>query len=218
MTLMNITERRINVALDSSAEAEYLQLLNDYFTASERNSRASSIYEKKQMMALKERMAVLCNRNPNKRQSLKTIIREAREGKEKVVVMTKSNAVAMELQEQLLADELTQGVLLLSNQLSIHQVNAVNDRFSKSAESTVLIVTDAVNTGLDFTAANHLAHYDYPLRYADILQRNHRITRQTSYHSEAAVYYLMTSGKIDEFDYQECMNEKEATKGVGPTV
>ncbi|MDB4866487.1 MAG: hypothetical protein JWR03_820 [Cohnella sp.] len=205
---MKVIEKQMVVSMEPQFETEYLKLMNEYFAASERNSRSSSIQEKKQMMAIKDKMALLCNRNPEKLKTLKTIIKEASNSREKTVVITKSNIVAAELADELTKDEAAKGVLQIATQLSIHGVNEVSDRFNKIPESTVLIVTDAVSTGIDLTAANHLVHYDYPARYTDILQRNNRITRQTSHHPEVTVYYLVTSGKIDEFDYRECMNEK----------
>ncbi|MCK9858642.1 C-terminal helicase domain-containing protein [Paenibacillus sp. ATY16] len=201
---MNITEKQIVVSLEPEYETEYLKLLNNYFTASERDSRASSIFEKKQLMAIKEQMALMCNRNPQKISMLKSIIRDVSDKREKAVVISKSNAVTALLLDELSADEDIKGVFIMTKQLSIHEVNELIDRFNKLPESTVLLITDAVNAGLDITAANHLVHYDYPARYSDLQQRNNRISRQTSYHKEATIYYLLTSGKIDEFEYQEC--------------
>jgi SNF2 family DNA or RNA helicase len=203
---MNITEKQIVVSLEPEYETEYLKLLNNYFTASERNSRASSIHEKKQLMTIKEQMALMCNQNPQKLNMLRSIIRDVSDRREKAVVISKSNAVTALLLDELSADEDIKGVLIITSQLSIHEVNEMINRFNKIPESTVLLITDSVNTGLDVTAANHLVHYDYPARYSDILQRNNRISRQTSYHKEATIYYLLTSGKIDEFEYRECRN------------
>lgn len=210
---MNITERPIIVSLEPEYETEYEALMYEYFAASERDSRASSIHEKKQLMAIKDNMALLCNRNPQKLNMLKSIIKQVRDNREKTVVISKSNAVASQLLEELSADADLKGVLLITSQLSIHELNQMIERFNKIPESTALIITDAVNTGLDLTAANHLVHYDYPARYPEMLQRNNRIARQTSYHGEATIYYLMTSGKIDEFDYRECMSHKGTIKG-----
>jgi superfamily II DNA/RNA helicase len=149
---------------------------------------------------------------------LKTIIKNARNAREKVVVISRSNTVAAELLDELSNDPEVDGVLLMTTQLSVHEINQRNDQFTKTPEANVLLVTDAVNTGLDFTAANHLVHYDYPARYTDILQRNNRIARQTSHHREAAIYYLITSGKIDEFDYGECMKENKTIDRARSTV
>ncbi|MCM3628438.1 SWF/SNF helicase family protein [Paenibacillus glycanilyticus] len=203
---MNISEKQIVVSLEPEYETEYLKLLNDYFTASERNSRASSIHEKKQLMAIKEQMAIMCNQNAQKLNMLKSIIRDVSDKREKAVVISKSTIVTALLFEELSTDEDIKGVFIITTQLSIHELNALIDRFNKSPDSTVLLITDSVNAGLDVTAANHLVHYDYPARYSDILQRNKRISRQTSYHEEATIYYLLTSGKIDEFEYLECQN------------
>lgn len=203
--IVNITEKQIVVSLEPEYETEYLQLLNNYFTASERNSRASSIHEKKQLMAIKEQMALMCNQNPQKINMLKSIIRDVSEKREKVIIISKSNDVTALLLDELSADEDIK-VVLITTQLSIHEANEMIDRFNKIPEFTVLLITDSVNNGLDVTAANHLVHYDYPARYSDILQRNNRISRQTSYHKEATIYYLLTSGKIDEFEYRECRN------------
>ncbi|MFK7695224.1 C-terminal helicase domain-containing protein [Paenibacillus sp. HJGM_3] len=211
---MNVIEKQISVSLEPAFETEYLGLLNEYFAASERNGRASSIHEKKKLMAVKEEMARLCNMNPQKINMLKAVIQEVRDSREKLIVLTKSNAVANELLGELAADEEMEGVLLLHAQMSIHEVNQIHDRFNKSPRSTVLLVTDAVNTGLDFTAANHLLHYDYPIRYNEMIQRNLRITKQTSPHSQATIYYLVTTGKIDDFDYRECRSEKEGIEAV----
>lgn len=202
---MNVTEKPIVVSLEPEYEPEYLRLLNEYFTASERNGRASSIEEKKRMMAVKESMASLCNRNPHKLDKLEEIINTAHDRREKVLVMTRSGSVASELSEELARRGESARVLLLDTSLSVHELNRMVEQFNKSPQSTALIVTDSVHTGLDLTAANHLVHYDYPPRYTDILQRNNRITRQTAYHADAYIYYLVTSGRIDEFDYRECM-------------
>lgn len=215
---MNVTEKPIVVSLEPEYEAEYSKLMYEYFTASERNSRASSIQEKKQVMAIKDKMAMLCNENPQKLNMLKSIIMQVHEAREKAIVISKSNAVATELLEELTRDEEMKGVLSITTKLSIHEANQTIDRFNKIPESTVLILTDAVNTGLDVTAANHLMHYDYPARYPDILQRNNRIMRQTSHHKDVSIYYLMTSGKIDEFDYRECMEQNQPIKGAMSTV
>ena len=204
--IVNITEKEIVVSLEPEYETEYLQLLNNYFSASERNSRASSIHEKKQLMAIKEQMALMCDQNPQKMNMLRSIIRDVSDRREKAIVISKSNAVTALLLDELSADEDTKGVLVITTQLSIHETNEMIDRFNKISDFTVLLITDSVNTGLDVTAANHLVHYDYPARYSDILQRNNRISRQTSYHKEASIYYLLTSGKIDEFEYRECRN------------
>jgi superfamily II DNA/RNA helicase len=215
---LNVTEKPILVSMGPALESEYLVLLNEYFAASERNNRASSILEKKQIMAIKEKMCSLCNRNPDKLSKLKSIIHDAFEKREKTVVIFKSNAVAAEMLELLSKDFPQNAVLMITSQLSIHELNQTIDRFNKVPESTVLLVTDAVSTGLDVTAANHLVHYDYPARYTDMLQRNNRITRQTSHHADATIYYLATSGKIDEFDYRECMNENPGIDGARSTV
>lgn len=209
--MIKVTEKRITVSLEPPIESQYIQLMNEYFAASERNARSSSIHEKKQIMAIKENMAILCNKNPQKLQALKTIIKEVDHAREKLLVLSKSNAVVAELNEELAADEEIRGVQLMTTELSIHEINQKLDRFNKSSGSTVLLVADSVNTGLDFTAANHIVHYDYPARYSDMLQRHLRITKQTSYHSHATVYYLITKDRIDEFDYQECINEYSTT-------
>jgi superfamily II DNA/RNA helicase len=218
MHMMNVTEKRIIVSLEPPTESQYIQLMNEYFAASERNSRASSIHEKKQIMAIKENMAVLCNRNPPKLQALKTIIKEVDNAREKLLVLSKSNAVVSEIHEELAADEEIRGVLLLTTELSIHEIKEKLDRFNKSSGSTVLIASDSINTGLDFTAANHMVHYDYPGKYSELLQRHLRIMKQTSYHSSATVYYLITKDRIDEFDYWECINEKEAIESTRSNV
>jgi superfamily II DNA/RNA helicase len=201
---MKVTETQVVVSLLSPHESQYLELLNEYYIASERNSRVSSIEEKKNVMAIKEQMAVLCNQNPNKLEQLKTIISSVRNNREKAVVITKSSLVAADLAEMLAEVFGSRGVLQITNQNSVHEANQILDQYNKLPESTVMILTDLVNTGLDLTAANHLIHYDYPLKYTDIIQRNNRLTRQTSHHMEVVVYYLTTSGKIDEFEYQEC--------------
>jgi superfamily II DNA/RNA helicase len=218
MQMMKVTEKRITVSLEPPTESKYIELMNDYFATSERNSRASSIQEKKQIMAIKDNMAILCNKNPLKLQALKTIIKEVDDAREKLLVLSKSNAVAAEIYKELAVDEEIRGVLLLTTELSIHQINQKLDRFNKSSGSTVLIVTDAINTGLDLTAANHMVHYDYPGRYSEILQRHHRIMKQTSYHTNATVYYLVTKDRIDEFDYRECLNEREAIERTSLNV
>src|SRR4051794_13419181 len=128
---MDVTEKPIVVSLEPEYETEYLQLMYDYFTASERNSRASSIQEKKQVMAIKDKMAMLCNHNPQKLDMLKTIIKQVREAREKAIVISKSNAVASELFEDLTKDEEMKGVLLITPQLSIHEANQMIDRFNK---------------------------------------------------------------------------------------
>jgi hypothetical protein len=205
---MDVIEKRIAVSLEPAAESQYIQLLYDYFASSERKGPTSSSNEIRQIMDIKKNMAILCNNNPLKLQALKAIIKEVDHAREKLLVLTKSNSVAAELYEELAADEEIRGVLLLTTELSIHEVNQKLDRFNKSAGSTALIVADSVNRGLDFTAANHLVHYDYPDRYFEILQRHHRIMKQTSYHSHATMYYLITKDRIDEFDFLACMNEK----------
>lgn len=205
---MELIEKRIAVSLEPAAESQYAQLLHDYFAASERKRNASSIHEVQQIMDIKEKMANLCNQNPLKLQALKTIVKEVDHAREKLLIVSKSNSVAAELYDRLAADEEMRGVLLLTTELSIHEVNQKLDRFNKSSGAIALIVSDSVNTGLDFTAANHLVHYDYPGRYFDILQRHNRIMKQTSYHSHATIYYLLTKDRIDEFQFSECMNEK----------
>lgn len=201
---MKITETPIVVSLESTYDSQYQDLLMEYFKASERNSRNSSIEEKKRMMAVKEKMADLCNRNPRKLDALKSIVSRVREQREKAVVITKSSVVAADLAENLAKEFGARAVLRIASSHSVHQTNQILDQFGKLPESTVLILTDSVNTGLDLTAANHLIHYDYPPKYTDMIQRNNSISRQTSQHGEAAVYYLVTSGKIDEFEYREC--------------
>lgn len=211
---MNITERQIVVSLEPDYETEYLELMGEYFAASERNGRASSIVEKKQLMAIKDKMALLCNENPQKLDMLKTIMKQVHDAREKAIVISKSNTVTALLAEKLSAGEDMGSILQMNAQLSVHEANQMIDRFNKIPESTVLLVTDSLNTGLDLTAANHLIHYDYPARYTDILQRNNRITRQTSQHRAVTVYYLVTDGKIDEFDYRECMSERNRKIGA----
>jgi superfamily II DNA/RNA helicase len=201
---MNVTETQVIVSLLSPYDSQYLELLNEYFTASERNNRVSSIEEKKNVMAIKEKMAVLCNQNPDKLDRLKSIISSVRDNREKAVVITKSSLVASDLTDMLAEEFGGRGVLQITNQIPVHEASQVLDQFNKLPESTVLILTDLVNTGLDLTAANHLIHYDYPLKYTDMIQRNNRVTRQTSHHVDVVVYYFTTSGKIDEFEYQEC--------------
>jgi superfamily II DNA or RNA helicase len=201
---MKVTETQVVVSLVSPYDSQYLELLNEYFIASERNSRDSSIQEKKNLMAIKEKMVVLCNRNPEKLDHLKSIVSRVRDKREKAVVITKSNLVAADLAEMLTEVFGGRSVLQITNHNSVHEAIQILGQFDKLPESTVLILSDLVNTGLDLTAANHLIHYDYPLKYTDMIQRNNRITRQTSHHREVEVYYLTTSGKIDEFEYLEC--------------
>lgn len=207
---MKIMEHQIIVSTESELDKEYQGLVNAYFCASERNNRASSIHEKKQIMFIKETMASLCDRNPQKLQVLKNIINNAGNFKEKVIIITKSNAVALFLHEELSAGVSENSVLKLTGELSVHDNYQLRDWFAKSAESSVLITTDLVQTGLDFTAANHLVHYDFPLKYADLLKRNHLIIKSTSHYNVANIYFLMTENKIDEFDYLECMKEKNS--------
>ncbi|WP_219638378.1 helicase-related protein [Cohnella sp. CFH 77786] len=215
---MKVTEIPIVVTLEPSLETEYLGLLNEYFAAAERNSRVSSIEAKKRLMAIKDVMTELCNRNPNKLERLNEVIGKVRDKREKLAIISKSAAAAAELHERLTAAWSQESVLFLSAELSVHQANQLIDQFNKHPDSTVLILTDAASTGLDVTAANHLVHYDYPSRYLDMLQRHNRMTRQTSQHREAWVYYLMTSGKIDEFDYGECMAERSIRQRANPTA
>jgi len=203
---MKIVETPIAVSLEQPHDSRYFELLNAYFMASERDSRASSIEEKKKMMAIKEEMAALCNRNPRKLDALAEIVSQIRERREKAVLITKSSVVASDLAEFLVEKFGARAILKVTNQDSVHDVNHILDQFNKLPESTVLILTDSANTGLDLTAANHLIHYDYPLKFTDMIGRNNRISRQTSQHSEATVHYLMTSGRIDEFEFLQSKN------------
>jgi len=203
---MKIIETPIAVSLEQPHDSRYFELLNDYFKASERDGRASSIEEKKKMMAIKEEMAALCNRNPQKLEALADIVSQVRERREKAVLITKLNVVASDLAEFLEERFGNRAILNVSNQDSVHDVLHIINQFDKLPESTVLILTDSANTGLDVTAANHLIHYDYPQKYTDMLQRNNRISRQTSQHSIATIYYLITSGRIDEFEFQQSKN------------
>lgn len=200
---MRIVETPIAVSLEQSDDSRYLELLSEYFQASERDGRASSIEEKKKLMAIKEEMGVLCNRNPRKRDALSSIVSKIRERREKAVLITKSSAVASDLAQYLEESLGGRAVLSISNQDSVHEVNDILGQFGKLPESTVLVMTDSVTTGADLTAANHLIHYDYPQRYTEMNQRNNRISRQTSQHEEATIYYLVTSGKIDEFEFRQ---------------
>ncbi|WP_123041406.1 helicase-related protein [Cohnella candidum] len=200
---MRIVETPIAVSLEQSDDSRYLELLSEYFQASERDGRASSIEEKKKLMAIKEEMGALCNRNPRKRDALSSLVSKIRERREKAVLITKSSAVASDLAEYLEENLGGRAVLSITNQDSVHEVNDILGQFGKLPESTVLVMTDSVTTGADLTAANHLIHYDYPQRYTEMNQRNNRISRQTSQHEEATIYYLVTSGKIDEFEFQQ---------------
>jgi superfamily II DNA/RNA helicase len=215
---MKVTEISIVVTLEPPYETEYLQLLNDYFIASERIGRVSSIEEKKRLMAVKDSMASLCNRNPQKTERLNEMIDLVHGKREKMAIIAKSGAAAAELYEILSAGNNGKGIFLLSGDLSVHGINEKIDQFNKFPESTVLIMTDSASTGIDITAANHLVHYDYPSRYTDILQRNNRITRQTTHHAEAFIYYLYTSGKIDDFLYRECMREGTSRERAIPAA
>lgn len=198
---MQIVENTITVSLEQPHDSRYFELLNDYFTASERDGRASSIEEKKKMMAIKEEMATLCNRNPRKREALAEIVSQVRESRERAVLMTKSTVVASDLAEFLEERFGARAILNITNQDSVHDVNQIVDQFGKLPESTVLIMTDTANSGLNVTAANHLIHYDYPQKPTEMMGRNNRISRLTSQHSAATIYYLITSGRIDEFEF-----------------
>ncbi|MFS0728072.1 helicase-related protein [Paenibacillus sp. 1P07SE] len=206
---MNIAEKRIAVTMEAEREAGYLQLLHDYFAASELNNRASSIDAKKQMMHTKEQMLQLCHSEPAKLDALKSVLRRAYENREKAVVITRASGVAMAILERLEqdAEAAEWGVMVLSSDLNVHEVSAQLDRFSQRMDNSVLVLTDAASPSLNLSAANHLIHYDYPDTYAQIVQRNNRITRQNSYHTEASIYYMMCEGKIDMLNYQLCMKE-----------
>ncbi|MCD9021911.1 hypothetical protein K7P76_08755 [Cohnella sp. NL03-T5] len=198
---MKVVETTIVVSLEQPHDSRYFELLNNYFAASERDGRASSIEEKKNMMAIKEEMAVLCNRNPRKLDALSEIVSKVRESREKAVLMTKSTVVASEL-VAFLGEIFGERVILnITQHDSVHEVNQIIDQFGKLPESAVLLLTDSSNAGWDVTAANHLIHYDYPQKATDLMGRNNRISRQTSQHSKATLYYLITSGRIDEFEY-----------------
>ncbi|WP_422614957.1 helicase-related protein [Cohnella caldifontis] len=116
-------------------------------------------------------------------------------------MITKSNVVASDLAAFLEERFGSRTVLNITNQDSVHDVIEILEKFGKRPESTVLVLTDSANAGLDVTAANHLIHYDYPLKSTDMTGRNNRISRQTSGHPEAVIYYLMTAGRIDEFEF-----------------
>jgi superfamily II DNA/RNA helicase len=203
---MKIVETPIAVSLEQPHDSRYFELLNEYFTASERNGRASSIEEKKKMMAIKEEMAALCNRNPRKLDALTAVVSQVRERREKAALITKSNVIASDLAGFLEERFGSHAILNITNQDSVHDVNHILDKFGKLPESTVLILTDSANMGLDLTAANHLIHYDYPQKFTDMIQRNNRISRQTSKHSDAAIYYLITTGRIDELEFLQSKN------------
>jgi len=204
------------VALEPALELPYLKLLNEYFAASERNNRASSIDDKKQLMTIKEQMMELCHHNPHKREVLKRIILAAFSKREKTVIISRANSAMSELLEAFALEEEMKdiGVMLLSSELNVHEVTSLIDRFSRSMDAAVLLITDSANPSLNLSAANHLVHYDYPDSDVLLMQRNNRITRQTSYHTEATIYYLMSEGKIDQFNYQMCMNEHGEIKNV----
>lgn len=206
---MKVAEKRIIVTMEAEREPGYLKLLHDYFAASEHNIRASSIDAKKQMMQAKEQMLQLCHSDPAKLEALKDLLRNAYDRREKAVIITRTGTIAMAIQEWLQQDVETPGweITLLSSELNVHEVNAQLDRFSQRMDALVLILTDAASTSLNLSAANHLIHYDYPETYAQVVQRNNRIARQTSYHTEAMIYYMMCEGKIDMLNYRLCMNE-----------
>jgi ERCC4-related helicase len=203
---MKVVETTIVVSLEQPHDSRYFELLNDYFAASERDGRASSIEQKKKMMVIKEEMAFLCHRNPRKLDALSEIVSQIQESREKAVLMTKSTVVASELTAFLGEKFGERAILNISQHDSVHEVNQIIDQFGKLPESTILILTDSSNAGWDVTAANHLIHYDYPQKSTDMMGRKNRISRQTSPHTEATLYYLITSGRIDEFEYLQSIN------------
>lgn len=206
---MKVAEKRVTVTMEAEREPGYLKLLHDYFAASEHNHRVSSIDAKKQMMQAKEQMLQLCHTAPAKLEALKDVLHTAYDDREKAVIISRTGATAVAIQDWLQQDSeaMRWGIMLLSSELNVHEVNAQLDRFSQRMDASVLILTDAASTSLNLSAANHLVHYDYPDTYAQMVQRNNRITRQNSYHTEATIYYMMCEGKIDMLNYRLCMNE-----------
>lgn len=86
--------------------------------------------------------------------------------------------------------------------------------FINDPSISILICTDAAQAGLNFQVAKFLINYDIPYSPGSVEQRNGRIKRIGSKHSQVIAYNLYTKGSLDEKIVNKLQNRRDSIDNI----
>lgn len=127
----------------------------------------------------------------------------------KAIVFTAYKKVAEKIYEMLYTES-----LLLTGDNSIQEREDTLERFKRSVNVRFLITTDILKYGMNIPEADIIVHYDLPLTYASLLQREGRNNRMDSIKQEREIVYLLTDHYFDEHVFKLILNKKDINEKV----
>ena len=127
----------------------------------------------------------------------------------KTIVFTAYKMVAEKIYQYLYAE-----ALLLTGDNSIKDREEAIERFKNSKNVRFLITTDILKYGMNIPEADVIIHYDLPLTYATLIQREGRNNRIDSPKEERRIIYLLTDHYFDNHIYNIVMKKKDINERV----
>ncbi len=104
--------------------------------------------------------------------------------------------------------------LLLTGDNSIKEREETIERFRKSNNVRFLITTDILKYGMNIPEADIIVHYDLPLTYASLVQREGRNNRIDVEKKERKVIYMLTDHYFDDHIFKIIQNKKDINEKV----
>lgn len=127
---------------------------------------------------------------------LDSILKEQlQSGNKKIVIFTQFARM-----QKLIVERISKlgGVEVLNGSMKPFERQAAVDRFKYDDKINFFVSTDAGNYGINLQFSNVLIHFDLPWNPATKDQRDGRVHRIGSSHSEVNIIHLVTIGSIDE--------------------
>lgn len=127
---------------------------------------------------------------------LDSILKEQlQSGNKKIVIFTQFARM-----QKLIVERISKlgGVEVLNGSMKPFERQAAVDRFKYDDKINFFVSTDAGNYGINLQFSNVLIHFDLPWNPATKDQRDGRVHRIGSSHSEVHIIHLVTIGSIDE--------------------
>ncbi|UNY39822.1 helicase [Bacillus phage vB_BauM_KLEB27-3] len=137
---------------------------------------------------------------------LDSILKEQlQSGNKKIVIFTQFARM-----QKLIVERISKlgGVEILNGSMKPFERQAAVDRFKYDDKINFFVSTDAGNYGINLQFSNVLIHFDLPWNPATKDQRDGRVHRIGSSHSEVHIIHLVTSGSIDESIEKTLINKK----------
>lgn len=106
------------------------------------------------------------------------------------------------------------GTVVYSGKVSEPMRDYAKESFMNSPQVKVIVGTEAMSTGVNLQAANHIIHFDLPWKPSDIEQRNGRADRTGNVHPNVFITYLLMAESYEEALLALIQRKNEMAKNI----